>query len=70
MLDATCASYDICDVSPEELALYFPEIAARAPGCRFPGCSHIHKPDCAVIVAVDRGEIAASRYDSHVKIHG
>lgn len=62
--------FGLWDVSQEELDAYFREISAHAPGCRFPGCSHIHEPDCAVRAAVRRGEIAASRYDSYVKIHG
>jgi len=62
--------FGLWDVSPEELAAYFPEISARAPDCRFPGCSHIHEPGCAVRAAVRQGEIAPSRYDSYVKIHG
>jgi len=60
--------FGLWDVSREKLAAYFPEIAAHAPDCRFPGCSHLHEPDCAVRAAVRRGEIAARRYDSYVKI--
>jgi len=62
--------FGLWDVPPEELAAYFPEISARAAGCRYPGCSHIHEPGCAVRAAVRRGDIATSRYDSYVKIHG
>ena len=62
--------FGLWDVSPEELADYFPEIVAHAADCRFPGCSHIHELGCTVRAAVHRGEIAASRYDSYVKIHG
>ena len=60
--------FGLGDISQEELVTHFPEIAERAPDCRFPGCSHILEPDCAVRDAVHSGDIAASRYDSYVKI--
>jgi ribosome biogenesis GTPase len=62
--------FGLWDVSREEVADYFPEISGSARGCHFPGCSHIHEPGCAIKAAVDRGDIAASRYDSYVKIRG
>jgi ribosome biogenesis GTPase len=62
--------FGLWDVSRNEVAAYFPEIANFAAGCRFPGCSHLHEPDCAVQAAAERGGIAASRYDSYVKIRG
>jgi ribosome biogenesis GTPase len=34
--------------------------------CRYHDCTHVHEPGCAVRDAVDRGEIARSRYDSYV----
>jgi ribosome biogenesis GTPase len=47
----------------------FPDLAAHAPGCRFRDCSHLVEPDCAVRTAVDRGEVAASRFASYLRIH-
>ncbi len=46
----------------------FPEIRALEGQCRFTGCNHGAEPDCAVKVAVARGEIAASRYESYRKM--
>ncbi len=43
------------------LDLVFPEIAARALQCRFADCRHVSEPGCAVLAAVERGEIAAER---------
>ena len=62
--------FGLLDAPPEEVAAYFPEFSVRAAGCRFPGCSHTHEPDCAVKSAMRRGEIPASRYDSYLKIRG
>ncbi|MDZ4773605.1 MAG: ribosome small subunit-dependent GTPase A [Planctomycetota bacterium] len=46
----------------------FPEIVRYQVKCRFNGCSHDHEPECAVFDAVDRGDIAASRYASYVEM--
>lgn len=49
-----------------EIGHYFPEIRERMPDCRFSNCQHINEPHCAVIAAVEAGEIHPSRYRSYV----
>lgn len=39
-----------------------PDLRAHASGCKFYNCTHRHEPGCAVIAAVERGEISASRW--------
>ena len=39
-----------------------PDLRARAGDCKFYNCTHRHEPGCAVIAAVERGEISASRW--------
>jgi ribosome biogenesis GTPase len=39
-----------------------PDLRAHAAGCRFYNCTHRHEPGCAVIAAVQRGDIIASRW--------
>lgn len=46
----------------------FPDFAPYQGKCKFTGCLHDHEPDCAVFDAVDRGELAASRYASYVEM--
>lgn len=46
----------------------FPEMRERKAECRFSDCSHTKEPDCAVLEALERGEIARSRYDSYLKL--
>jgi len=46
----------------------FPDFAPFHGKCKFDGCSHDHEPDCAVFDAVDKGELAASRYASYVEM--
>lgn len=46
----------------------FPEIEVAAEGCRFRDCRHIDEPECAVIEAVEAGEIDAKRLDSYHRL--
>lgn len=55
-------------INSAELADLFPEFAPYAKGCQFQGCSHTHEPDCAVFDAVDRGDLAPTRYASYLEI--
>lgn len=56
------------DVSPEELAFYFPELAEAVQGCKFRNCTHTHEPVCAVREAVAEGRIQEGRYQSYLRI--
>lgn len=57
-------------LSGADLDETFPEIAALAAGCRFRNCSHTHEPGCAVLAAVEAGELPRERYESYVKLAG
>ncbi|MCA3010364.1 MAG: ribosome small subunit-dependent GTPase A [Phycisphaerales bacterium] len=52
-------------VGSQELQFLFPEIALRLPHCEYRSCLHDGEARCAVKDAVERGEIAASRYRSY-----
>jgi len=39
-----------------------PDLRAFASGCKFYNCTHRHEPGCAVLAAVERGEVRASRW--------
>ena len=49
-------------VAANELAGLMPDIGSQASGCRFYNCTHQHEPGCGVLAALERGEIAESRY--------
>lgn len=49
----------------DNLQHYFPEIGTHFGQCRFSDCHHMQEPGCAVREAVERGEIAPSRYRSY-----
>ena len=58
-------SLEIPQVRYEELWKLFPEFAPFEPECRFSGCLHMAEPDCGIKQAVERGEIAAMRYENY-----
>lgn len=55
-------------VHHSELKGLFPDIRRIQPRCRFPDCTHHHEPDCAVIDAVEAGELAETRYHSYLEL--
>ncbi len=54
--------------TPEELQSAFREFATVSGQCRFADCSHLNEPECAVLAAVERGDIDSGRYASYAKI--
>lgn len=58
----------LVDMEKEEIGDYFPEMHKIKDQCKFNNCIHLNEPKCAVIAAVEKGEIAISRYTSYVGI--
>ena len=56
------------DIEPGEVDGYFPEIRERVAECQFSDCMHLHEPGCAVIAAVETGEISYERYESYIRL--
>jgi ribosome biogenesis GTPase len=56
------------DMEDTEISHYFREIFAFSKNCRFNNCTHRHEPGCAVLQAVETGEIHPSRYTSYLNI--
>lgn len=54
----------VWDVEPDELDAYFIDIAAHIEQCKFRNCTHTAEPGCAVIDAVETGEINRRRYEN------
>lgn len=59
----------VIDIEKNELSHFFPEMRALLNQCRFNSCRHINEPGCAVIKAVEDGEIELSRYESYLSIY-
>jgi len=51
----------------ESLERAFDDIASLAAGCRFADCRHEAEPSCAVLAAVETGELDARRLESYLK---
>jgi len=58
----------LVEMKKEEVGHYFPEIRALMNECKFNNCLHINEPKCAVIRAVEAGELNEERYHSYIKI--
>ena len=55
--------YDV--IRKEELADCFREFEGYRDECRFRDCAHLCEKGCAVVEAVERGEISRSRHESY-----
>lgn len=55
-------------IPPNELPDCFPEFRPHMDDCRFSDCAHLGEPGCAIIAAIERGEISGSRYESYAKL--
>ncbi|SFE87600.1 ribosome small subunit-dependent GTPase A [Thermophagus xiamenensis] len=60
--------FGLFNIKKEELAHFFREIFKFSSQCRYHNCTHLHEPGCAVKDAVEKGNIALSRYNSYVRI--
>ena len=49
-------------IAADRLAGLMTDIARHASECRFYNCTHRQEPGCGVLAALERGEIAPSRY--------
>ena len=61
-------AFGTIDFERAQVAHYFPEIFRISDDCRFNNCTHTHEPGCAVLDAVERGDIAPSRFTSYLSI--
>ncbi len=50
----------------EGVADHFPEMKSFVGQCRFSSCLHWREPGCAVVAAVDKGDIARHRYQHYL----
>ncbi len=60
--------FGVVDMSPTEIGNYFPEFLFRKSECKFNNCLHQKEPECAIVSAVNSGEIAFSRYQSYIQM--
>ncbi|MCK5700268.1 MAG: ribosome small subunit-dependent GTPase A [Cyclobacteriaceae bacterium] len=58
----------LMDIYNEEISHFFPEMRDLFGKCKFHNCTHTHEPNCAVMDAVENGEIAMSRFESYLSM--
>ena len=56
-------------VKKEDLQFCFREFAPYLQSCRFVSCSHVKEKGCAVLEAVEKGQISPSRHESYVAMY-
>ncbi len=60
--------FGIVDMAPAEISGYFPEFFKLKDQCKFNNCLHKEEPHCAIKAALEKDEIAWSRYRSYLSI--
>lgn len=58
---------DIADVKSSELRLYLDDLVTLSHNCKYSSCTHTVEPDCAVKLAVEKGDLNADRYRRYVE---
>lgn len=58
-------SMELFDIDKRNLKDCFPDFSSFEEECRFLGCIHYGEKDCGVKKALERGEIANSRYENY-----
>ncbi|MEO7068438.1 MAG: ribosome small subunit-dependent GTPase A [Rhodanobacter sp.] len=53
----------------EENLDLFADIDVLAEACRFTDCGHSNEPGCAVVAALESGELSAERWHNYLKLH-
>jgi len=60
--------FGLVEIDARDLSGYFPEIRALSKNCKFYNCLHKEEPGCAVVKALETGEIALFRYENYLNM--
>ncbi|HMG91082.1 MAG TPA: ribosome small subunit-dependent GTPase A [Chryseolinea sp.] len=61
--------WGLVDMNQQEISDYFPEMREVRLQCKFQSrCIHLNEPKCAVLDAVEKGEIEITRYESYLSM--
>jgi ribosome biogenesis GTPase len=52
----------------ESISNVFGDISELAKGCKFIDCTHDHEPGCAVLAALESGDLSRDKYLNYVKL--
>ncbi len=56
------------NLEPMDVAHNFREFFEKSSECKFPDCQHRSEPGCAVVEAIENGELSELRYFNYIKI--
>ena len=59
---------EVFGIEPAQLAFQFPDFQPYLGQCAFSVCTHLQEPGCAVLKALESGEIHPDRWDSYQKL--
>jgi len=61
--------WGLVDMNQQEISDYFPEMRDRRLNCKYGSkCLHLKEPGCAILMAVNNGEISTIRYKSYLSM--
>jgi ribosome biogenesis GTPase len=55
-------AFGVAHLDPANIAEAMPDFAPHLGQCRFRDCRHLSEPGCAILAALDRGDLLARRY--------
>ncbi len=58
----------LAEIEHAELSHYFPEMRKYIGQCRFNNCQHTGEPGCAIMEALEEGEVTESRFQSYLSM--
>jgi ribosome biogenesis GTPase len=61
-------SFALGSVTAAELAHLYPGFGELPDACRFGDCRHKNEPGCAVLAAVESGELPEERHASYLRV--
>jgi len=61
-------NFGVSNLDKSDIADAFIEIHKHRQYCQFTNCAHVQEKKCGVLTALEKGEIAPSRYESYLKI--
>lgn len=63
------SSFELTDMMPNELQMYYPEFREHFGKCKFNSCSHISEPGCDVKSDLEKGLIDSGRYSRYIEFY-
>ena len=60
--------FGLVELELNEIGNYFPEFFALKKKCKFYNCIHKNEPNCAVKIALEKGDVSQIRYNNYLKM--